>query len=295
MTHWFILFVCGIILLACFFLLVMLIDGNRFKVVTYELTSEKVKRSHRFVLLADLHDKSFGKENASLLESIDELRPEAVFMAGDMMTAKGSCSYDHALELMRKLSEKYPVFYGMGNHESRLYSRPESYKGGAADYERRLKKLGIGMLQNEGRVLGDEFAVMGLELDWDYYRHFKIPPMEKEYLEETLGPASKEKYQILLAHNPDYFENYAQWGADLVLSGHVHGGIMRLPLLGGVVSPTLLLFPKYDGGLFKKGSSAMILSRGLGTHTLPIRIFNPGELILFTISPKRNLAKNKEN
>ena len=120
-------------------------------------------------------------------------------------------------------------------------------------------------------------------------------PMEKEYLEETLGPASKEKYQILLAHNPDYFENYAQWGADLVLSGHVHGGIMRLPLLGGVISPTLLLFPKYDGGLFKKGSSAMILSRGLGTHTLPIRIFNPGELILFTISPKRNLAKNKEN
>ena len=89
-----------------------------------------------------------------------------------------------------------------------------------------------------------------------------------------------------MAHNPDYFEEYAAWGADLVLSGHVHGGMMRLPILGGVVSPAFKLFPKYDGGLFQQGKSTMILSRGLGMHTIPIRIFNPGELILLKICPK---------
>ncbi len=295
MENWLIWLAGAVVFLGCFFLVVMIVDGNRFKVVTYELTSEKVQHTHRFVLLADLHDKSFGAQNAPLLAKIEEWQPEAVFMAGDMMTAKKGCHYDHALKLMKRLSEKYPVFYGVGNHESRLYAWPECYGDAAADYEKKLAELGIGMLWNEGRSLGEEFAVTGLELDWSYYRHFKIPPMETAYLEETLGSAEEEKYQILLAHNPDYFETYARWGADLVLSGHVHGGIMRLPLLGGVISPTLLLFPKYDGGLFKKDSSAMILSRGLGTHTLPVRIFNPGELILFTVSPAGTLAKNKEN
>ena len=110
--------------------------------------------------------------------------------------------------------------------------------------------------------------------------------MNNCYLQETLGEVKEDYYEILLAHNPDYFEEYADWGADLVLSGHVHGGMMRLPILGGVVSPAFKLFPKYDGGLFKIGKSTMILSRGLGMHTIPIRIFNPGELILLKISPK---------
>ena len=109
--------------------------------------------------------------------------------------------------------------------------------------------------------------------------------MEDEYLKETLGEHKEGVYQILLAHNPEYFEEYAAWGADLVLSGHVHGGIMRLPLLGGVISPKLVLFPKYDGGRFYEKDSTMILSRGLGMHTLPIRIFNPAELVVIHLLP----------
>ena len=93
------------------------------------------------------------------------------------------------------------------------------------------------------------------------------------------------KYEIMIAHDPFYFDAYAETDADLILSGHVHGGIMRLPLLGGVISPRLQLFPKYDGGKFEKNNTTMILSRGLGCHTLPIRIFNPGELICLTLSP----------
>ena len=111
--------------------------------------------------------------------------------------------------------------------------------------------------------------------------------MEAKYLTDTLGRTKTEKYEILLAHNPDYFPEYAGWGADLVLSGHVHGGMMRLPLIGGVVSPAFKFFPKYDGGMFRIGKSVMILSRGLGMHTIPVRIFNPGELVYLKLCPAK--------
>lgn len=102
-------------------------------------------------------------------------------------------------------------------------------------------------------------------------------------MRRLLGRPDPEKFSLLIAHNPDFFETYADWGADLVVSGHVHGGLMRLPVLGGVISPAIRLFPAYDGGEFRKGKAAMILGRGLGTHTLPIRIFNPGELVVIDL------------
>jgi predicted MPP superfamily phosphohydrolase len=83
----------------------------------------------------------------------------------------------------------------------------------------------------------------------------------------------------LLAHNPKYFKSYAAWGADLTLSGHIHGGIVQIPFLGGAVSPQVEFFPKYDAGLFHENDKAMILSRGLGTHTINVRINNTAELV----------------
>lgn len=84
----------------------------------------------------------------------------------------------------------------------------------------------------------------------DYYKKLSRREMKVSYLNSLLGRPSSDEYNILIAHNPDYFKAYAAWGADLVLSGHVHGGIMRLPVLGGVLSPSLRLFPRYDGGLY---------------------------------------------
>ncbi|MDE6892596.1 MAG: hypothetical protein K2P50_12455, partial [Lachnospiraceae bacterium] len=109
--------------------------------------------------------------------------------------------------------------------------------------------------------------------------------MEVSYLDRLIGRPDKSRATVLIAHNPRYFEVYAGWGADFVVSGHVHGGLMRLPFLGGVISPALKLFPKYDGGEFHEGKSTLILGRGLGTHTLPIRIFNPGEVVVIDAAP----------
>lgn len=286
MTQWYMTALIIIVILAVFFLTVMIIDGNRFRVVEYQLYSSKVKKEHRYVVLSDLHNKSYGEKNSRLIRKIIGLTPERILIAGDILTAKPGKSYEVALDLIKNLAEKYPIYYGMGNHETRLFLYPETYGDMGERYLADLNKVSVDFLKNESQQCEDNIRITGLDMDRNYYKRLKKYPMDSNYLKETLGEADKQKYEILLAHNPDYFEEYAEWGADLVLSGHVHGGMMRLPVLGGVISPSVKLFPKYDGGIFKIGKSTMILSRGLGMHTIPIRIFNPGELILLKISPE---------
>ena len=275
-----------ILVFILFFVIVMVIDGNRFKTVKYQLFSDKIKKEHRYVVLSDLHNKVYGKNNETLIKKIHSLQPEGILISGDILTAKPGKSYSVALSLLKELACKYPIYYGMGNHETRLFLYPDVYGNMGWEYEAALGENGVRLLKNEVIECDDSIRILGLDMERMYYKRFVKTPMEETYLKDTLGSASKESLDILLAHNPDYFEEYAQWGADLVLSGHVHGGMMRLPFLGGVVSPAFKIFPKYDGGIFHIGSSTMILSRGLGMHTIPIRIFNPGELILLKISPK---------
>ncbi len=137
---------------------------------------------------------------------------------------------------------------------------------------------------SDGQNTGENtIRFYGLELDYPFYRKFHKETLTAEEIERHIGKPDPHAFTILITHNPRYFESYAAWGVDLVLCGHVHGGIARLPLLGGVISPYITLFPRYSGGryvLTKKDGSpcVMILSCGLGMHTLPVRVFNPAEL-----------------
>lgn len=277
----------GVIVLAIFFLIVMIIDGNRFVIREYTLTSDKIKESMELAVLADLHNKQYGKENAKLLDALDKINPDAVMVAGDMLTANPGKSYEVAATFMEKVAKKFPVYYGLGNHEYRMKLYREDYQDAFTEYMQRLQKAGVVVLDNESvQVKGTEnVRITGVSIERSYYKRFTKTVMEPGYLDSIVGKAKTDCYGILLAHNPEYFEEYAEWGADLVLSGHIHGGMMRLPVLGGVVSPKLVFFPKYDGGLFQRKKSTMVLSRGLGMHTIPIRIFNPGELVVIHLKP----------
>lgn len=281
-----------IFLLAVIFIIVTVIDSNRFIVREYTLENEKIKEKIDLVLLADLHNKQYGKENKKLLEVLDKIHPDAVMSAGDILTAKPGKGYERAARFMERIASKYHVYYGLGNHEYRMKIYPEDYQDEFMQYTTRLKKAGVVVLDNESAVFsvkkGTEntnLRITGVSLTRSYYKRFSKIFMPADYLDRLAGESSQDLFQILLAHNPEYFKEYADWGADLVLSGHIHGGIMRLPVLGGVVSPKLVLFPKYDGGLFKKGTCSMVLSRGLGMHTIPIRLFNPGELVVIHLTP----------
>lgn len=264
------------------FLWIMIYDGNRFVVREHLFCDTRIRRDCRAVVLADLHNKKYGRENEQLIQAIRELAPDMILVAGDLLTAKPGKSLDAALRVLECLSRDYPIYYGNGNHEQRIKLYPAVYGDMAERYAAGLGEFGIEPLVNAHVQLMDYgIRIYGVEIDKRYYKRFGVQPMEETYLETLLGRVDKEFYNILLAHNPDYFPQYAKWGAELVLSGHVHGGMVRVPFVGkGVASPNIRFFPKYDGGRFDEKGSTMLVSRGLGMHTIPVRLFNPGEILL---------------
>lgn len=274
-------------LLACVLLgmaAVMLYDSNRFRKVTYELESRKIKKDVRFLFLSDLHNKQYGTKNKKLMDAIDACHPDAILIGGDILTAAPGKKVAPAAEFVRALSEKYTLYYANGNHEQRLDLYPETYGKMGAEFEHLLSEAGIKRLVNESTencAYGVE--IVGCQIERKFYKRFQRVTMPEDYLPALLPKKNRECYTILLAHNPDYFKRYRAWGADLVLSGHVHGGVMRLPFFGGVIGTNFRLFPKYDGGMFCEDGAVMIVSRGLGAHTIPLRIFNPAELVEIVI------------
>ena len=126
-------------------------------------------------------------------------------------------------------------------------------------------------------------------MDWSFQSNIIISRILRHWsltaLEELIGTPSKAGIHILLAHNPKYGNTYLSWGADLILSGHYHGGILRFNENHGLTCPQYLLFPPYCCGRFQSGRSTMIISAGLGEHTIPIRLHNPRELLVIEFCP----------
>lgn len=272
----------------------LLFDSNRFIIRTHEITDDRIRKPLRAAVLADLHNKCYGRDNVRLLEAIDACSPDCIFIAGDMLTAKPGKSMDAALHVVEELAKKYPVYYGNGNHEHRLKLYTEVYGDMAQRYEDALQEIGVERLINcHVSLQSHGIVIYGLEIDKFYYKRFKVQHMAADYLKQLLGNPDSGSYNVLIAHNPDYFPQYGEWGADLTIAGHVHGGIVRIPFWGkGVASPTVRLFPKYDGGLFFEKGRTMVLSRGLGMHTIPFRIFNPGELWVVDFKSGREKVEN---
>lgn len=270
------------VLAAIILLWISLYDTHHFTTTYRKFTDDRIKKACRFVMLSDLHGQQYGRDNEVLLKAIEAEKPDGILIAGDMFTAHKGFKTKQVEKLLNNLAKLCPVYYANGNHEKKLSLYGEKKYGNLAlEYARILKESGVCHLVNGHTELSElGLCIYGLEIEHKYFKRGETPDMPKDYTEKLLGEAKTEFYNILLAHNPDYFENYATWGADLVLSGHVHGGIMRLPLLGGVIAPSLKLFPKYDAGIFTEGKSTMVLGRGIGTHSPNVRFFNPGELIV---------------
>lgn len=268
---------------SAFFSGVMWSDSTHFKKTFYRIKTRKITKDCRIILLADLHEKTYGKENADLIRAIDREHPDCIIMAGDMITAGREPDLNPVAKLIIALSKKYPVYYVMGNHELKLKGMPWRYKTRYEAFLHALESCGAIVLDNAGKYLpGTNIKISGLTQDLSYYRKRGKMQMDVSYVKRHLGVKDKYSYQILVGHNPEYGKTYADWGADLSLAGHYHGGFMRIPFSRsrGLISPKYMLFPNCAGGLVRYWKSCMIVSRGLGMHTLPLRIFNPGELVV---------------
>ncbi len=277
-------FIIILAVLLVLVLVVMIVDDHRFRTEHYDIASEKIDRPVTLVLLADLHGHVYGKNNEKLLAAIEAENPDGILIAGDMVTATKGEDGDSALKLLHALSGRCPIYYAPGNHEQRLKRYTKVFGDSWEMYKAALDTLQLSYLSNAKEELPDtSVSVYGLALPASLYRRGKVRPFSGEKINPRLGEPDAERFNLLIAHNPDYFPAYAEWGADLVVSGHVHGGVVRLPFVGGLLSPRVRFFPRYDSGCFTEGKSRMIVSRGLGTHWLSIRFLNPGELAVIRL------------
>ncbi len=269
---------------ALFGLLENIRELNCFRVERYRIPVPGMPEK-KLVFLSDLHGKEYGGKNRRLIAAVERERPDMILAGGDMLVRNNASSAAKAFALLARLAGIAPVYCANGNHEQKMKRFPKTYGNRYQKYKSALKKYGVNFLENETEEFdwdGVPVALSGLELPTACYGCFESRVSLKQ-IERLVGKADPERYHILLAHNPAYMERYWEWGADLVLSGHLHGGIVRLPAVGGVISPQRRIFPKYSGGMYGQKDRFGIVSRGLGTHTVNIRLFNEAELTVVSL------------
>ena len=271
--------IIGIIVLA---VIAQLIELRFFRLTTYEIISAKVRKGFRIALVADLHGFSYGKENERLLAAIRGAAPDLILIAGDLIVRKRVDSYESMAAFAGELPKIAPAYFSFGNHESRAELKIPEF----AAFAESLQRSGIVFLRNKAgkiTVNGDPLTLYGLELPLPFYEKRKEQTLPESFLTETFGECDSAAFSVLLAHNPAYGDDYFRWGADLTVSGHTHGGLVRFPGGRSLLSPELTFFPKYDGGHYQQDKKHLVVSKGLGTHTFHIRIFDRAEVVLIDV------------
>ncbi len=281
-------------------LTVLVIDNNRFVIRKYKISGSRVKKPLRIAFLTDLHENAYGRDNRTLSEAIRIAEPDLILIGGDLIVSstagKKKNWIRHTSSLMKGIRGICPIYYVDGNHEMRLRDPEYDLESCYREVEKVMREAG-GLPLHNRKVCLEEYGISlyGLELDKDCYRRFHLKDLKPSDIEKKTGRADPGRFNLLLTHNPDYFSVYALWGADAVLCGHVHGGIVRIPFTRqGVINPCFRLFPRYCGGRYeteegegqRRHHASMILSCGLGMHTLPVRAFNPAELSVIDIVPE---------
>ena len=259
---------------------------NTLEVTKYVVENKKVPKEfdgYNIVQISDLHSKLFGENNKKLIQKIKSLNPDIVVVTGDLIDGENN-NYNVALDFMKEISKLYRVYYIIGNHEQK--SLIKKYKDEYKDYFNKLHQIDFVNLDNNKVeiVKGDSnINLYGLTVPYSCYKYLfdnqETTSIDIDFLEEKLGKVDREQFNILLAHTPFYFDEYEKWGADLTLCGHVHGGIVRLPLVGGLLSPDRKFFPKYDLGEYIKNKSTMRVSKGLGGSKVLIRVNCKPEIV----------------
>ena len=223
------------------------------------------------VHLSDLHGHEYGEGNQELLDRVQEQAPDLIVITGDLIDQESQL--EMAPALARGLAGIAPTYYVTGNHEWALGT------GAVKELKTLLKECGVAVLSNQYQVLergGDKLALAGVD-DPNGYADQTTP----EELYAWIQGEAPGLFTVLLAHRNDHFGQYANAGYDFVMSGHGHGGIVRLPFVGGLMGTDRRFFPPWTSGVYTVGDSTLFVSRGLGNNTVPFkgfRLFNRPEL-----------------
>ncbi len=285
MLVFFILAILLVLLRSCY-------EIHNFKVKEYVVRTKKVSDVINIVFISDLHNCRYGKKNIDIVNKIKSLNCDAVLIGGDLICGKKDLKNDKAekyfsntVDFLRGISGYLPLFYTFGNHETRIKNRKEKNEL-YYSYIKEIENLDITYMNNckFNIIKGNtKIDLYGIEIPEESY--------QKDLLESEILDLIEDgnNFSILLAHNPNFFEEYSNKDIDLVLCGHNHGGVVRLPFIGGIMSRDFTLFPKYSYGEYEKNNTKMILTGGLGDHSIHFRLFNTPEIVKIKIIPEDNL------
>ena len=241
----------------------------------YEVKSQKLPESFdgfKIVQLSDLHGAEFGEDGMELVEKVKELEPDIIALTGDFVTDEGDLA---AVEkLAARLTELCPVYFVSGNHEFG--------SGLAVKVRNILERAGVKYLSNEYLTISrgeDEILLGGVEDPLAY-----ADMLSPDELAQKMNDAAPDAFKILLGHRNYWMTEYPELPVDLIFCGHAHGGLIRIPGVGGLIGTDRRLFPDFDAGQFNNGRYTLIVSRGLG-NSVPIpRVFNRPEIVCVELS-----------
>lgn len=241
----------------------------------YEVKSQKLPESFdgfKIVQLSDLHGAEFGEDGMELVEKVKELEPDMIALTGDFVTDEGDLA---AVEkLVARLTELCPVYFVSGNHEFG--------SGLAVKVRNILERAGVKYLSNEYLTIsrGEDGILLGGVEDPLAYADMLSP----DELAQKMNDAAPDAFKILLGHRNYWMTEYPELPVDLIFCGHAHGGLIRIPGVGGLIGTDRRLFPDFDAGEYNNGRYTLIVSRGLGNSVSIPRIFNRPEIVCVELS-----------
>lgn len=260
-----------IICIACL-LIYLQYENQALETTTIEVKNPKISKSFdsfSIVQISDLHDAEFGENQKKLIEKVKEIDPDIVVITGDFIDFS-RYNIENSANFIRGISDFYNVYYIPGNHEAALKSR---YK----EVQDNVQNAGAIVLDNKNYKIcknNECINLIGVQ-DISFIKN-----KDENILEDTISTLEDENlYNILLSHKPNLWKIYEKAGIDLVLSGHAHGGQIRLPFTNGLYAPDQGILPQYTSGANEFGNTLVVISRGLGNSRFPFRVNNRPEIV----------------
>ena len=241
----------------------------------YEVASQKLPESFdgfKIVQLSDLHGAEFGEDGMELVDKVGSLEPDMIALTGDFVTDEGDLA---AVEkLAARLVKLCPVYFVSGNHEFG--------SGLAVKVRNILERAGVKYLSNEYLTIsrGEDGILLGGVEDPLAYADMLSP----DELAQKMNDAAPDAFKILLGHRNYWMTEYPELPVDLIFCGHAHGGLIRIPGVGGLIGTDRRLFPDFDAGEYNNGRYTLIVSRGLGNFVPIPRVFNRPEIVCVELS-----------
>lgn len=255
-------------------------ENTKLQVSNYNITNNLIPNEfdkYKIVQVSDFHNTKSKTLTNDLIKEIKKQQPNIIVLTGDLIDANRT-DIDVAINFIKEINTIAPIYFVSGNHEANIseYSK----------LKERLEENKVIILDNKIEKLRNnetEINLIGID---DPQMAYERSVLDSEIIKVELnnGEYNDNKYSILLSHRPELFDTYVEKNMDLVLSGHAHGGQIRIPFIGGIVAPNQGLFPKYTSGIFEKDKTTMIVSRGIGNSILPFRINNRPELVVITLN-----------